>query len=269
MTRTPIRIVFFVFTFMLMTIASFGQPTTGLGHEITGTWSGAFAIANPNGTVTHNRVVVKLEASGTKIAGSIGSTIDDQSASLDGQIVGGVITFHLSAGQFTEFRLHLSNGHLYGHAFGTGKNQSAHADLDLQAAPALLPHAELMAEIRDVDRQVFEAYQDCDLSRYGTFLSRDLEFYQDDLGVRDRSQVLASMKNRCRAGIRLLRRLDEKTLVINGVPGYDAVEAGTHCIYSVRGDGSEHLDATAQFTQVWTKKTGHWQLLRVVSFDHH
>jgi len=86
---------------------------------------------------------------------------------------------------------------LYGHAFGVGENQSERADLALQPAPALLPHAELVAEIRDVDRQAFEAYQACDLSRYASFLSRDLEFYQDNLGVRNRSQILASMKNRC------------------------------------------------------------------------
>ena len=157
---------------------------------------------------------------------------------------------------------------MHGDAFGVGKNQSERANLDLQPAPALLPHAELVAEIRDVDRQVFEAYQNCDLSQYARFLSRDLEFYQDNLGVRNRSQILTSMKNRCNEGIHLLRRLDEKTLVINAVPGYDAVEAGTHSIYSVQ-EGSEHLDATVQFTQIWTKKTGHWQLLRVVSFDHH
>lgn len=269
MIPAPIRMTLFAFAFMLIATASFGKPKTGAVDKITGTWSRKFNIANPNGTVSHNRVVVKLETSGTKVVGSIGSTIDDQSESLDGQIVGGAITFHLSAGRFTEFKLHLSNGHLYGHAFGAGKNQSEHADLDLQAAPALLAHAELLAEIRDVDRQVFEAYQDCDISRYGTFLSDDLEFYQDDLGVRNRSQLLASMRGRCAEGIRLLRRLDERTLVINAVPGFDAVEAGTHKIYSVHGDGSEHLDATAQFTQVWTKKTGHWQLLRVVTFDHH
>lgn len=268
MTRTPIRLVLVVFAFIVSAITGFGQPTTGTGHEITGTWSGIFAVSNPNGTVSHNEVVVKLEVHGARVAGSIGSTIDDQSGFLDGRIIGGVITFHLPAGRVTEFRLHLDKGHLYGHAFGVDKNQSEHADLDLQPAPALLPHAELVAEIRDVDRQVFEAYQHCDLSRYGTFLSRGLEFYQDNLGVRNRSQILASMKNRCNEGIHLSRRLDEKTLVINVVPGFDAIEAGKHCIYSVQGDGSEHLDATAQFTQVWTKKTGHWQLLRVVSFDH-
>lgn len=267
MTRSPIRIVLVVFAFILIAIAGF--PKTDAGQEITGTWSGIFALSNPNGTVSHNEVVVKLEVHGAKVAGSIGSTIDDQSPFLDGRIVGGAVTFHIPAGQVTEFRLHLDNGHLYGRAVGVGKNPSAHADLDLQPAPALLPHAELVAQIREVDRQVFEAYHDCDLSRYASFLSSDLEFYQDNIGVRNRSQLLASMKNRCNEGIHLSRRLDEKTLVINVVPGFDAVEAGTHRIYSVQGNGSEHLDAIAQFTQVWTKKTGHWQLLRVVSFDHH
>jgi hypothetical protein len=88
-------------------------------------------------------------------------------------------------------------------------------------------------------------------------------------GFGQQSQILASMRNRCNEGIRLSRRLDEKTAVINVVPAFDAIEAGTHSIYSVQEDGAEHLDATAQFTHLWTKKAGPWQLLRVVSFDHH
>jgi ketosteroid isomerase-like protein len=268
MTRTLNRLALSILSLVVMATAAFGQASTGTGHAITGTWSGMFALKNPNGTVSHNRVVVKLEARGAEVTGSIGSSIDGQSDSLAGRVSGGVIAFRVSAGRVTEFRLHLSNGHLYGHAFGVGENRSERADLDLQPAPALLPHADLVAEIRCVDRQVFEAYQDCDVSRYASFLSSDLEFYQDNIGVRNRSQILTSMKDRCNEGIRLLRRLDEKTLVINAVPGYDAVEAGTHRIYSIQ-EGSEHLDATVQFTQIWTKKTGHWQLLRVVSFDHH
>lgn len=268
MTQTFIRLALSVFAFMMMAIAGFGQPSIATGHEITGTWSGIFALKNPNGTVSHNQIVVKLEAHGTEITGSVGSTIDNQTGFSEGRIAGGVVRFHLSVGRLTEFRLHLHKGHLYGYAFGLGENRPEHADLDLQPAPALLPHAELVTEIRRADRQVFEAYQNCDLSRYAGFLSRDLEFYQDNLGVRNRNQILVSMRNRCNEGIRLSRRLDEKTLIINVVPGYDAVEAGTHSIYSVQ-KGSEHLDATAQFTHIWTKRTGHWQLLRVVSFDHH
>jgi hypothetical protein len=50
MTRTPIRMAFFVFAFMLMAISGFGQPRIGTAHEITGTGSGIFALVNPNGT---------------------------------------------------------------------------------------------------------------------------------------------------------------------------------------------------------------------------
>lgn len=268
MTRTPIRIARLVFAFMLIATAVFAKTRNGGTDQIAGTWSGTFAVVNPNGTISHNQVVVKLEVHGAKVAGSIGSTIDDQSAFLDGRIVGRTVSFHLSAGRVTEFRLRLSEGHLYGRAFGVGENQSERAAVDLLAAPALLPHGELVAEIREVDRQVFEAYQACELSRYATFLSPDLEFYQDNLGVRNRGQILASVKNRCDEGVRLSRRLDENTLVINVIPGYDAVEAGSHSIYSIQEDGSQRLDATAKFIHIWTKKTGHWQLLRVVSFDH-
>lgn len=267
--QISIRTILFIFTLLLMPIASMAQPKSSAAHQLSGTWSGNIALANPNGTVSHNQVVLKLEVDGTKVSGSIGSTIDDQSSILDGRIANGVVTFRLPAGRVTEFSVHLTNGHLYGHASGVGKNSSAHADLDLQPAPALMPHPELVAEITEVDRQVFEAYQACDLARYASFLSSDLEFYQDNVGVRNREQILASMKNRCNEGIRLIRRLDEKTLVINAVPGSDAIEAGTQRIYSIQADGSEHLDATVQFNHIWTKKTGKWQLLRVVSFDHH
>jgi len=74
---------------------------------------------------------------------------------------------HVSAracprGCISEFTLRLNKGHLYGHAFGVGQNRSERADLNLQPAPALLPHAELVAQLRDVDRQAFEGKRERD-----------------------------------------------------------------------------------------------------------
>jgi|GEM_PF-6407468 len=34
-------------------------------------------------------------------------------------------------------------------------------------------------------------------------------------------------------------------------------------------DGGKDLEATVRFTTVWGKKSGNWQLIRVVSYDHH
>jgi ketosteroid isomerase-like protein len=34
-------------------------------------------------------------------------------------------------------------------------------------------------------------------------------------------------------------------------------------------DGSERADATAQFTCIWSKESGSWKLVRVISYNHH
>lgn len=67
----------------------------------------------------------------------------------------------------------------------------------------------------------------------------------------------------------LRRELAPASLIIDAAPGYGAIEAGTHRFYSKQKDGSEHLDATAEFTEVWTKVSGRWQLARIISYDHH
>jgi hypothetical protein len=61
----------------------------------------------------------------------------------------------------------------------------------------------------------------------------------------------------------------EGSWVVNAVPGYGAIEVGTHRFYSRQPDGSERLDVTAQFTNVWSKQSGSWKLVRVISYDHH
>jgi hypothetical protein len=104
-------------------------------------------------------------------------------------------------------------------------------------------------------------------SVHGLF-SPDLEFYQDNQPVKNRQEIIDSLNYRCTEGIKFRRELDQSSLIINSAPPYDAIEAGVHRIYSKQPDGSEHLEATVRFTMVWSKKSGTWQLIRVVSYDH-
>ncbi len=142
------------------------------------------------------------------------------------------------------------------------------AEVKLRPAPGLLPHRQLTEEITEADRRLFEAFSACDVTRYANSLSKDLEFYQDHTGKTGYEQNLKALQDRCAEGILLRRELVEDSLVVNAVPGYGAVEAGTHRFFSRQADGSEHLDATAQFTNVWSKETGSWKLVRIVSYDH-
>lgn len=58
------------------------------------------------------------------------------------------------------------------------------------------------------------------------------------------------------------------SLIINAAPGFGAIEAAIHEFYAKQKDGAEHLDASAKLTEIWTKASGSWKLMRVISYDH-
>lgn len=131
-----------------------------------------------------------------------------------------------------------------------------------------MPKQLLIQEITRADEELFDAFAACDVARYAASLARDLEFYQDNTGKTNYEQNLEALRNRCAEGIRLRRELDKESLIVDAAPGFGAIEAGIQRFYSQNPDGSEHLDATARFTDVWSKETGSWKLVRVISYDH-
>jgi ketosteroid isomerase-like protein len=234
------------------------------GSGLVGTWFGEIILKTPDGKTSHDTAVLILEQRASTITGSIGRTVDQQTPFTNGEVDGRNIRFHLDAGGGLDFSLHLAAGRLEGAAAG----KAANAEVSLKPAPGLLPHQKLMEEITEADQHVFEAFGTCDVARYSSFLSKDLEFYHDRTGKTGFEQNLKALQDRCAEGIMLRVELLEGSLVVNAVPGYGAIEAGAHRFYSRQQDGSEHLDATAQFTCVWSKENGSWKLVRVISYDH-
>ncbi len=231
---------------------------------LSGTWFGSFVLATPDGKTSHDTAVLIFSQSGPQVAGSIGRTVDQQTPFKDGQVKDNSLAFHLDAAGGLDFSLRLNSGHLQGTAVGKG----ARAELDMQPAPGLLPHQELVEQITEADTRLFQAFDSCDVSQYASLLSQNLEFYQDHTGKTGYEENLKALRDRCAEGITLRRELDQNSLVVNAAPGYGAIEAGTHRFYSRQQDGSEHLDATAQFTEVWSKDSGSWKLVRIISYDH-
>ncbi len=238
----------------------------GAGESgLSGTWFGEIVVTGPDGKPTHDTaVLLLLEQHGANISGSLGRTVDQQTAFTDGRVRDNTIQFHLDAAGGLDFSLRLVAGHLEGVA--TGK--AAKAQVNLKPAPGLLPHQRLVQEITEADQHLFEAFGACDVTRYASFLSGDLEFYHDRTGKTGYEQNLKALRDRCAEGIHLRRELLESSLVVNAVPGYGAIEAGTHRFYSRQPDGSERVDGTAQFTNVWSKASGSWKLVRIISYDH-
>jgi ketosteroid isomerase-like protein len=256
----------FAFTFCILlsavSLAQTGKP--GPAASFTGTWFGSFNTTTPDGKPKRDNAVLVFAENGGTVTGSAGSGIDNQMPISGVQLTSDEIRFHMDAAGGLDFKLRRQGDHLVGAA--TGKMQ---ATVDVVPAPGLLPHDKLKAEISEADHNLFEAFDACNVAAYASFLSPDLEFYHDQGGRTGYQFQLDSLRQRCGEGLVLRRELVKDSLVVNAAPGFGAIEAGTHRFYAKQKDGSEHLDAEARFTEIWSKASGRWKLVRIISYDHH
>lgn len=229
----------------------------------TSTWFGNITLKMQGRGTAHDTAVLVLQTT-PSISGTLGRTIDEQTPMIQPVLDHDHLRFHLQAAGGIDFDLSIAPDRISGHGHGP----NADADLAVQPAPGLVPHDQLAREIKAADDAMFAAFDACDVEQFGKFLAPDIEFYQDRTGRTGYEQNLESLRNRCAEGIKLRRELEADTLILNAAPGFGAIESGAHRFYSKQSDGSEHLDATAKFTNVWSKQSGSWKLVRVISFDH-
>lgn len=137
---------------------------------------------------------------------------------------------------------------------------AAHA----QTANPMPTGDELVRTVTRLDRELFDAYNHCDLKTFGSLFSSDVEFYHDKGGLmtsRD-AVVDATRKNICHK----VRRELAGRLEVYPIKDYGAMEAGTHRFCEI---GGNRCQGEGKFLHIWRYKDGQWQLTRVVSYDHH
>jgi hypothetical protein len=127
---------------------------------------------------------------------------------------------------------------------------------------------ELYQTIARLDTEVFDAYNQCELEKFGSYFTEELEFYHDDGGLTNKTRqgLVEALKNNICHKVR--RELVPETLAVYPLRGYGAVEIGVHRFHH---PGREKEDGVgeAQFVHLWQNKDGKWQITRVISFDHH
>ena len=139
-----------------------------------------------------------------------------------------------------------------------------------QAVPgldAIKSQEELTKAVTALDKELFDAYNTCNLDKLGTLVADDLEFYHDKTGLAVGKQpFLDAIKNNI-CGM-VTRQLVAGTLEVYPLHGYGAVEIGVHRFYHPASSPDKDVVGEAKFVTLWQYKDGAWKITRVVSYDH-
>jgi hypothetical protein len=127
-------------------------------------------------------------------------------------------------------------------------------------------HDPLFQTIAALDKQLFDAVDRCDMAKFATFWSEDVEFYHDKDGLTvGRDKIVNAVKNNLCGKVK--RELVPGTLEVYPINGYGAVEIGVHrFLHPWAQDHGEVGEA--KFIHLWQNKDGQWRITRVISFDH-
>ena len=125
------------------------------------------------------------------------------------------------------------------------------------------------------DSLFWKAYNSCDTTGFGNYVTDDIEFYHDKGGITFGKQKLVNSitNNLCsNPDFRLRREAIKGTVNVfplenNGVI-YGAVISGRHYFYINEKGKKEYRDGMARFTHVWLLKNGQWKMNRILSYDH-
>lgn len=138
----------------------------------------------------------------------------------------------------------------------------------VQALEDIKNQTELDKTITELDRQLFDAYNHCDLKAFDGLLASDVEFYHDQGGVTlGHEKLTESIKNNICTGD-TQRVLVPGTLKIYYMKGYGAIEMGVHRFLHPKTEATNGT-GEASFVHLWQYKDGAWKLTRALSYDHH
>ncbi|MGB2627384.1 MAG: nuclear transport factor 2 family protein [Candidatus Acidiferrum sp.] len=138
-----------------------------------------------------------------------------------------------------------------------------------QTVPALdqiQSQAELDKAITELDRQLFDSYNKCDLVKFASLIDENIEFYHDQGGVTlGRAKLTQSVKDNICG--KVTRELVPGTLQIYYMKGYGAVEIGIHRFHHPGHEDTEGV-GEGKFIHLWQYKDGAWKITRAISYDH-
>ena len=126
--------------------------------------------------------------------------------------------------------------------------------------------APLLSTMRSLDEELFAAYNSCDLEKFKSMFTADVEFYHDQTGLMTGiDKVAEAVKNNICGKVR--RELVPGSLQAFPMKGYGALVTGSHRFHHPKS-GRDGAAGDAKFIHLWQNKDGSWKITRVISYDH-
>lgn len=121
--------------------------------------------------------------------------------------------------------------------------------------------SELYKTVVDLDSTFFAAYNNCDLAKQAEIYNDSIEFFHDKGGLQtSKKEILADTKKYICG--KVTRKPVEGSIEVSPIPGYGAVELGSHTFYNI-GEGT--TSKPSKFVIVWKNNNGKWTITKVIS----
>ena len=121
---------------------------------------------------------------------------------------------------------------------------------------------DLYKKIFQMDSIFFKAYNECDIKTQQAIYSDSIEFYHDKGGLStSKTNILeATKKNICG---KVTRELVKGSIEVSPIPGYGAVELGSHMFHNNQEPGQ--VPKPSKFVIIWRNQNNKWTITRVIS----
>lgn len=121
---------------------------------------------------------------------------------------------------------------------------------------------ELYRIIVEMDKEFFDAYNNCDLEKQANIYSDDIEFFHDKGGLMTSKQDIIDGTERNICG-KVTRTLIPESVEVYPINNYGAVQIGLHKFYNNQEPDAESIPV--KFIVIWHNHDGNWKIEKVVS----
>jgi hypothetical protein len=121
---------------------------------------------------------------------------------------------------------------------------------------------DLYQTIAKLDSTFFHAYNNCDLATQEAFYSDSIEFFHDKSGLETSKKKILADTRKYICG-KVTRELVKGSLEVSPLPGYGAVELGTHMFHN--NQEKNNTPHASKFVIIWKNNNGKWTITKVIS----